>query len=201
MFDFHADLGVAGAGVPASAAVLGRRRFGLRPVHGRAAPGRLPAQDVEERRHAAGPRADHDAGLGGPAADRGARARQTVRDRSVLARDRLQPGARRRGRIRSDLGARPLPAARGCADHQAREDRGGHGSVGQPGSQERREHREQPHAEHDVPLLQHHGRDRPGGLLARPERRRLREGRRPAGRDGDLDRGSLGCALLRRPTR
>ena len=142
--------------LPASAAVLGGGRFGLRPVHGRAAPGRLPAQDVEERRDAAGAGADHDAGLGGPAADRGARARQPVRDRSVLARDRLQPGARRRGRIRSDLGARPLPAARGCADHQAGEDRGGHGSVGQPGSQERREHREQPHAEHDVPFLPHH---------------------------------------------
>ena len=64
MFDYHADLRGRRRGLPAAAALLGGGRLGLRPVHGPAVPRRLPAEAVEERRHAAGGAAHHDARLG-----------------------------------------------------------------------------------------------------------------------------------------
>ena len=85
-----------GDGLPAHEGVLRRGRLGPRPVHGTLARRRIPAPRLGERRAAAAPRSDHEPRRGRPA-DACARAsRSRCRGRSVLARDRLRPGARRR---------------------------------------------------------------------------------------------------------
>ena len=199
MFDFQADLGVAGAAFPR------QQRFWVAvdsgaDLHGRAAPRPIPAEDVEKRRHAPGRAADHDPRVGRPAAARRARARPPVRDRSLLARDR-HTGRVLVGAAAYDpfagLALFPLPglAPRIRTGGPRRSCR----SRRQPGDEERRDDREQPAAEHDASARSRiTGVNGPAVAWLVPDAGACVTGPCAAGSGGELDRsGGFGQVLRR----
>ena len=197
MFDYHAESRRRRRGLPAAAALLGGRRLGLRPVHGPAIPRRLPAEAggrTTSRRRPCGPSRR--------ASRRGGRliAARVVDRQSgldpfslVIAYNGVLVGA---AAYDPASGLALLPATRAGTGDQAREDESGHGEASD--NQEAKNiarHREQPDAEHRLPLLSSSAPYRARPSVADPARRSVREESRPPGRIRYFDRASVRSPL------